>query len=124
LGGIETVVEVETTGLGLALSETKYRPARFLMSNQVKIKNSSDGEILDQRSLCYASSTKNFVDWSDENGKQLKEEMKTAYIRTAEDIQLLLMGKLDTSRNKEQGLCATLNEKIRQYRHELEPDFR
>lgn len=124
LTGIDTVVELETSGLGLVLSEKQYRPARFLMSNQVKIKQLSNGETIDQSSLCYASSTKNFSDWGAENGKLLKEEMEVAYSRVAEDIQSMLAGELDNASDDEQNLCAALKEKAQQYRRELTPDAR
>ena len=92
-------------------------------SNRI-FKQVSNGETIDQSSLCYASSAKNFLDWGAENGKLLKEEMEAAYSRVAEDINLMLAGELDNTDNEKQELCAALKEKSRQYRHGLELDAR
>ena len=119
---MDTVVEIKLSGLGLVLTEKKYQLSRFLMANQVRVVRALDGAVVEQRSLCYAStSTPEFSEWAAAEGTLLKEELEKAYTRTADDIQLMLAGELDATDTEEQNLCVALEETVKAYQAEMEP---
>ena len=106
---IATVLEVKTSGIGLVLTEERYRPAQFLMSNELRLIRREDGVVLKEASLCYASQdTPNFSEWASDDHKRLRTELNAAYDRAAQDILLVLSEEKDTTKAHSLGSCALL----------------
>lgn len=117
-GGMAAIVEIEMTGMGIVLAEKRYRPARFIMANQMRVVRAEDGSVLKQAPLCYASrAAHNFSSWAVDEGKRLKHEMESAYSRVAQDVLMILAGDKDSAGTTEaKALCAKLSETADQIR--------
>ena len=115
---ITAVVEIETTGVGIVLAEKRYRPARFVVANKMRVIQRADGTVLKEAPLCYASrDTHNFSDWASDNGKRLKYEVETAYARIAQDVLMILAEDKNSAGTTEAiTLCARLEETVDQLR--------
>jgi hypothetical protein len=113
---IATVVEVETSGIGLVLAEKRYRPSQFVMANRIRVLNGDDGTVLQDRPLCYASSdSPEFSVWAVDNNKRLRTELDTAYADTAETILLILAGEAYSTSSKNNQLCDALTELVERH---------
>ena len=110
---LATVVEVETSGIGLVLAEKRYRPSRFVMATRLRILRGSDGTASKERLLCYASKhTPEFSAWAADGGKQLRAELDTAYSSTAETLLLILAGEAYNTSTENTELCNALKETV------------
>ncbi len=108
---ITTVVEVETSAIGLVLTEKRYRPSRFVMANRIRVLGGDDGAVLKDRPLCYASNdSPEFSTWATDNSKRLRAELDTAYATTAETILLILAGEAYSTSSENNRLCDALME--------------
>ena len=110
---ISTVLEVQTAGVGLVVTDKQYRPAQFLMSNAVRLIRREDGAVLKDATICYASTdTPNFSDWAMDGQKRLRAELESAFAYTAEEILQLLAGDVDVTSSARVDACAELNEAV------------
>lgn len=105
----DTIVEVETTGIGLMLADKRYRQSHFVMANHIRVRRRDDSIVLKDRALCYASNdTPNFSVWAANGGARIREELTAAYTHTADTILLILADEAYSTNSRNNELCAAL----------------
>lgn len=115
MGGASTVIEVETLGAGLVLVEKRYRPARFMMANRIRVVRARDGEALDEQFLCYTSpDAPRFSEWAAADAERLRTELSNANAYVATSVQRLLTASLYSSSAEQKARCAALDAGVTQ----------
>ncbi len=119
--GANTILEVETTGIGLMLADKRYRLSHFVMANRVRLLRRDDGIILKNRALCYASSnTPKFSAWAANEGALIREQLGAAYTHTAQTLLLILADEAYGTNSRNNELCERLLEKVEERRAALD----
>jgi hypothetical protein len=92
--GIDTILEVSVTRLGLTGDQGLNPPLALSMTTRIRLIRSGDGAELYREELSHRSGSRKFVEWAANDARAFHESMDAAYTDVSREIVRLLTGSI------------------------------